>query len=58
MRRTVGLNPLVIILALLVGARLSGILGMFLAVPLASILVELLIDLDDKKRTARVAADG
>lgn len=50
MRRTVGLNPLVVILALLVGAKLGGILGMFLAVPLAAVLVEFLMDTDRKKR--------
>lgn len=50
MRRAVGLNPLVIIIALLAGARLGGILGMFLAVPIAAVLVEFLTDTDRKKR--------
>lgn len=50
MRRTVGLNPLVVIIALLVGAKLGGILGMFLAVPLAAVLIEFLMDTDRKKR--------
>ncbi|MBI4132702.1 MAG: AI-2E family transporter [Candidatus Sungbacteria bacterium] len=50
MQRTVGLNPLVIIIALLVGARLGGVLGMFLAVPIASVVVEFLMDADRKKR--------
>ena len=50
MQRTVGLNPLVVIIALLSGARLGGILGMFLAVPIAAVLVEFLTDNDRKKR--------
>ncbi len=50
MQKTVGLNPLVVIIALLVGARLGGVLGMFLAVPIASVIVEFLMDTDRKKR--------
>lgn len=50
MRRTVGLNPLVVIISLLVGVKLGGIVGMFLAVPLAAVLVEFLMDTDRKKR--------
>ncbi len=50
MRRTVGLNPLVVIISLLAGAKLGGILGMFLAVPIAAIVVELVTDHDRKKR--------
>lgn len=38
MRRAVGLNPLLVILALLVGGRLLGIGGALLAVPLAVII--------------------
>lgn len=49
-QRTVGLNPLVVIIALLVGAKLGGILGMFLAVPLSSVVVELITDIDKHKR--------
>lgn len=48
--RTVGLNPLVVVLALLAGAKLGGILGMFLAVPVAAVVVEFLVDTDRKKR--------
>jgi predicted PurR-regulated permease PerM len=38
MRRAVGLNPLATILAVLVGAKLAGFLGILLAVPVATIL--------------------
>lgn len=42
MGRTVGLNPVVVILALLIGFKLAGIVGMILAVPVAAIIVEIL----------------
>lgn len=48
--KAVGLNPLVVVIALLVGAKLGGILGMFLAVPLAAVAVELITDIDKRKR--------
>lgn len=42
MRRAVGLSPIVIIFALLVGAKLLGFLGVLIAVPVASALAVLL----------------
>ena len=50
MRQAVGLNPLLIIIALLAGAKLGGVMGMFLAVPVASVLVEFLTDTDRRRR--------
>lgn len=50
MKKTVGLNPLVVVIAMLIGARLGGILGIFLAVPVASVVVEFIMDTDRKKR--------
>ena len=50
MRKTTGLSPLVVVLALLVGAKLGGIFGILLAVPLTAIGAELLNDWDKKKR--------
>jgi len=50
MRRVVGLSPLIVVIALLVGARLAGILGILLAVPLTTILAEFIDDWDKKKR--------
>ena len=38
MKRAVGLNPVVVIIALLIGGKLGGILGVILAVPLATVL--------------------
>jgi len=34
----VGLTPLVVIIAILTGAELGGVLGMFIAVPVAGII--------------------
>ncbi|OHA09002.1 MAG: hypothetical protein A3A44_01115 [Candidatus Sungbacteria bacterium RIFCSPLOWO2_01_FULL_60_25] len=50
MRQAVGLNPLLVIIALLVGGKLGGVMGMFLAVPVASVLVEFLTDTDRRRR--------
>lgn len=52
MRRTVGLNPLVVIIALLVGAKVAGILGIFLSVPVAAVAVEFIADRDRRRREA------
>ncbi|MFH0830767.1 MAG: AI-2E family transporter [Parcubacteria group bacterium] len=40
LRRTIGLNPVVIVLVLLIGAKLAGVIGLLLAVPLTIALVE------------------
>ncbi|MFO0704542.1 MAG: AI-2E family transporter [Candidatus Andersenbacteria bacterium] len=40
LHRTIGLNPVVIVLVLLVGAKLAGVIGLLLAVPLTIALVE------------------
>ncbi len=50
MRKTVGLSPLVIIIALLVGGKIGGIFGILLAVPVTSIVAEFINDWDKKKR--------
>lgn len=42
MGRTVGLNPVVVILAIFIGLKLAGIAGMILSVPVAAIIVEIL----------------
>ncbi|MFA5987764.1 MAG: AI-2E family transporter [Candidatus Paceibacterota bacterium] len=50
MRKIVGVPPLLVILALLVGARLAGFLGIILAVPLSAIVMELVNDMEKSKR--------
>lgn len=56
MGKTVGLNPVVIIIALLVGANLAGIAGMIMSVPIATIIVEVLDDMAKKKESRRLSA--
>jgi len=49
MSRAVGLNPLVVIIAVLVGAKIGGIVGILLAVPVATALSVFLRDFVEKK---------
>lgn len=51
--KTTGLNPVVVIIALLVGQKLAGIPGMILAVPVATIIVEMLDDFAKHKESRR-----
>ena len=53
-KKIVGVPPLLVILALLTGAKLAGFLGILLAVPIAATLVEYFDDL--QKRKAAVSA--
>ena len=50
MRTTIGLSPLIVVLALLIGAKIGGIFGILLSVPLTAIGAELINDWDKKKR--------
>ncbi len=43
-KRVLGLHPIIVIFSLLVGARIGGIAGMLLAVPMAAILMEMFSD--------------
>jgi len=47
MQKTIGLNPIVVILAILTGARLAGFIGIILAVPTAAVLSILVKDFFD-----------
>jgi predicted PurR-regulated permease PerM len=52
MRKAVGMSPIVIVLALLAGAKIAGIAGIILAVPVAVALQEMLLDWENKKLQA------
>ena len=53
--RTVKLNPLAVLVAILVGVELAGILGALLAIPVAGIIQVVLRDVWDHRRgTAKV----
>ena len=49
MKKAVGLNPIVVILALIVGAKLGGTLGAILAIPVATAIGLFISDLVNKK---------
>jgi predicted PurR-regulated permease PerM len=51
--KVVGIPPLLVILALIVGGELAGFLGVLLAIPLAAALREFLSDYDKGKRSAQ-----
>ncbi|MFA6492588.1 MAG: AI-2E family transporter [Patescibacteria group bacterium] len=51
MGKAVGLSPVIIILALLSGAKIMGVLGMFIAVPVAAALSVVILEWSELKRT-------
>lgn len=51
--KTTGLNPIVVVLAILVGGQLAGIVGALLGVPAAVIIVEILDDMARLKTSRR-----
>ena len=56
MQRQVGVNPVIVIAALLVGGSILGILGAVLAVPTAAIvqvIVEAVLDERDREKSQR-----
>jgi len=53
--RTIGLNPVTVIIALLIGGQVAGILGILLSVPVAVIIVEILDDLAKQKESRKMS---
>ncbi len=53
--KTLGLNPVTVIIALLIGGTLAGIIGILLSVPVAVVIVEILDDIARQKESKRVA---
>lgn len=54
--KTLGLNPVTVILALLIGGKIAGILGILLAVPVAVVIVEILDDIAQHKENRKSVA--
>lgn len=48
-KKVVGVPPIISIIALIVGAKLAGFLGIILSVPVATVLMELLNDYEKRK---------
>jgi len=51
-QKVVGVPPLVVIIALIVGVKLAGVLGLLLAAPLAAVLMEYVNDVEKRKLLA------
>lgn len=48
-KKIVGVSPLIVMIALVVGAKLAGFLGIILSVPVSVLIMEFIDDLDKKK---------
>lgn len=48
-KKIIGVNPLIVILALIVGWSLFGFLGVIISIPLATLLMEFVTDLEKRK---------
>lgn len=57
-KKVVGLSPLVVILAVLIGAELAGVWGLILAVPVAVAVMEFINDLEKDKIFARTSHEA
>jgi len=59
-KKVVGISPIVVILALVIGAKLAGVLGAIIAVPLSAALMEYIHDIEKRKKVevAERAAAG
>ncbi|OGZ10517.1 MAG: hypothetical protein A3D67_03160 [Candidatus Lloydbacteria bacterium RIFCSPHIGHO2_02_FULL_51_22] len=55
-RKVVGIQPIMVILALIIGGKLAGFLGIILAVPLTTVLLEMLNDFEKGKAAEQVRA--
>lgn len=51
-RKIVGVPPILVILALIIGAELAGFLGILISVPIAAAIMELVDDIEKKKFAA------
>ena len=49
-RKIVGISPIVVIIAVLIGAKLAGLLGALVAVPISAAFMEYVNDLEKDKR--------
>jgi predicted PurR-regulated permease PerM len=56
-RRAVDLHPVIVIVALLIGAEVGGFLGIVISVPAAAVFQEVIQEWSSKKRAAIVAAE-
>jgi predicted PurR-regulated permease PerM len=55
-KKIVGISPIVVILALVIGAKFAGLLGALIAVPLSAALMEYIDDIEKDKKAAKELA--
>lgn len=53
-----GLNPVIVIIALLVGGKLAGVPGLLISVPIATVIAEFFNDLVEKKEKRKTIAEA
>lgn len=49
-KKTIGLHPVIVIIALLIGAQVGGILGLLIAVPAAAVIQEIVEELPNRRK--------
>ena len=57
MQKQVGLNPVVVIIVMLIGARLAGIIGLILAIPVATSIGVIASDFIKKSELKEIKQD-
>ena len=55
-KKIVGVSPIIVIIALIVGGQLFGFLGLILAVPVATVLMEIVEDMEKRRALASTLA--
>jgi len=56
-KKVVGVPPLLVILALIIGAKLAGFLGIILSVPIAAAIQEFVHDIQKEKKILKESAE-
>jgi len=57
MKKTLKINPVLVIISVIAGGALFGIVGMFLAVPVATIIKQLLFDYVEERKAIKIKVD-
>ena len=52
MKRAVGLNPIITLMALLIGGKMGGVMGVLLAIPITVFLETILIEIVNAPKVA------
>lgn len=52
-RKIVGISPIIVILAIVIGGKLAGFLGILLSVPIAAVLMEFIHDVEKDRKSLR-----